>query len=312
MSVNRRSELSEFESLEKKSKFIVIIFLIIILIIFLYFIVSFYFGSYFEEIQGAYENSDYLLTGTILMIVRIAVFISLAYILFKKWISHEESHYSDIPFLLGLFFYIFIFGKVMDIVCYSIYANIKYLGDFSELFLLNMAKLRIGIGVVNIFPIFLIGIYFYFFRHSLGKQEFRKEKIARKDTLIFLIIFFSSILIILFLLPNILYLSYLTGFVTFIGFSLLIWVFVTAYKGKILPEINCLIISIGFILLLIFNIIFPIFISLFGVIPSPSQTFAYLTHEGGAITYYTTEGGNLIASVIILIGFERKAPYYKL
>lgn len=311
MLINNQTEFSKSKKLVKKRKLLVILSLIIILIFFFFGIIFLFFLPYYEEIKGAYDSSVYLLTGTIIIIIRIVVLIGLAYVLFKKWILHEESHYMDIPFLLGIFSYIFIFGKVMDIICYSSYVNIKYLGNFSELFLLNISKLRVAIGTVNMFPIFLIGIYFYFYRRSLKKEGFQKEKNARKNTITFLIFFFIIILIIFLLLQNIQYISFVSGIITLIGFSLLIWVFITAHKGKILPEIRSSIISIGFVLLLFFNVLYSILMGLFSDVQLSSDIFANLTTGSAVIIYYTTEGGNLVAIIIILIGFEKKATYYK-
>ena len=309
--MQNQTESSKSKKLVKIRKLLVIFFLIIVLILFFLGTIFLYFLPYYKEIKGAYENSDYLLTGTIIIIIRIVTLIGLGYVLFKKWILHKKSHYMDIPFLLGIFSYIFIFGKTLDIICHTTYANIKYLGDFSEIFLLNISKLRVVIGTVNMFPIFLVGVYFYFFRLSLKKEEFQKEKKTRKDTIIFLIFFFIIILIILFLLQNIQYISFLSGIVTLIGFSLLIWVFITAHKGKILPEISSSIVSVGFMLLLFFNVLYSILMVLFSDIQVSSEIFADLTTINAAIIYYTTEGGNLVAVIIILIGFEKKATYNK-
>ncbi|MFX1572841.1 MAG: hypothetical protein ACFFB0_08830 [Promethearchaeota archaeon] len=311
MVINNRTEFSKSKILTKKRKLLVILTLIIILILFFFGTIFLFFLPYYKEIKGAYEISIYLLIGTIIIIIRIVVLIVLGYVLFKKWILHEESHYMDIPFLLGIFSYIFIWGKVLDIISDIIYVNIKYLGNFSELFLLNIVKLRVVIGTVNMFPIFLIGVYFYFFRRSLKKEVSQKEKNARKNTIIFLIFFFTSTSIIYFFLHNIQYISFLSGIVSLSGFSLLIWVFFTAYKGKILPEIRSLIVSIGFMLLLFFNVLYSILMGLFSDVQISSEIIAYLSTGSAAIIYYTTEGGNLVAIIIILIGFEKKATYYK-
>ena len=301
-------EFSESKNLERKMKLLVLYFLIIILILFFLLTIFFYFIPYYKEIKDAYEFSDYVLGGIIIIIIRIVVMIGLGYVLFKKWILHKESHYTDIPFLLGIFSYIYIFGKVLDIICYSTYVNIKFIGNFSELFLLELSKLRVIITNVNMLPIFLIGIYFYFFRRSLKKEDTQKEKNARKNTTLFLLIFYFSILIILSLLNNIQYLSLLSGVATLSGFSLLIWVFITAHKGKILPEIRSLTIGIGFILLLLFNFLFSIMIVLFSNLSLSNVILANITSESGAIILYTSEGGNLVATIIILIGFTKKKP----
>jgi len=299
MALNSNPELSDLKNLKGKKKLLVIILLIIGLICFCFFIVLYFFIPYYEQIQGAYYYSNYLLIGTILMVIRFVVLFNLVYILFRKWISHEEPHYSDIPFLLGLFFYIFIYGKAIDLVGYTVITISRYIGVFSELFLLNLTKFREALGIVDMLPIILIGIYFYFFRRSLGRQDFRKEKIARKNTLIFSIVYIFSMFIIIFLLQEVKYLTFIVGIISLIGFGFLIWVFVIAFKGKILPDINSLIISIGFILMLICNVLFPVFINI----------FLGGSKIGEAFAFFIVEGGSLIATIIILIGLKTKAHY---
>lgn len=306
---NNQIDLSKSKNPEKIRKFLVLFSLIIILILFFFLTIFLYFLPYYKEVKSAYDSCDYLLVGTIIMVVRIVVLIALGYILFKKWILHEESHYTDIPFLLGIFSYIFIFGKVLDIIGYSIYVDIKFIGNFSELLLLNLSKIRVVIAIVNMFPIFLIGIYFYFFRRSLRKEESQKEMNARKNTTIFLFVFYSSLLILLLLLNNIQYLSLLSGISALSGFSLLIWVFITAHNGKILPEIRSLTISIGFVLLLFFNVLFSIMIVLFSDLSLLNITLVNIIVESGVIILYTSEGGNLVATIIILIGFKKKRQH---
>ena len=47
---------------------------------------------------------------------------------------------------------------------------------------------------------------------------------------------------------------------------------------------------------------------LFSDIQFSSEVFADLTTEDTAIIFFTTEGGNLVATIIILVGFWKKEP----
>ncbi|MFX1497669.1 MAG: hypothetical protein ACFFBH_09100 [Promethearchaeota archaeon] len=52
-----------------------------------------------------------------------------------------------------------------------------------------------------------------------------------------------------------------------------------------------------------FNVLFSILIGLFVDLQLSNVTLADLTSPNGGISLYTTEGGNFVATIIILIGF---------
>lgn len=220
-------------------------------------------------------------------------------IVFQKWIFQEEPHYSDIPFLLGLSYYMMISGKLIDLVIYPTYVITNYGFGFNELFLLNLTKFRYMVVSIELLPNILIGIYLYFFRKNLGKRNLQIEKIARKNTIIFSIIYLLTFLIIIILLQIMAAFTIIAGVGSLLSLGFLLWIFITMHRGKILPEFKSLIISIGIFFYLIFNILFPILMYSIG------QT----SIEGEAITIISTEGGTLVSVIIILIGFKTKACY---
>jgi len=91
----------------------------------------------------------------------------------------------------------------------------------------------------------------------------------------------------------------IAGVGSLLSLGFLLWIFITMHRGKILPEFNSLIISIGIFFYLIFNILFPILM----------YSIAQTSIEGEAITIISTEGGTLVSVIIILIGFKTKARY---
>jgi len=220
-------------------------------------------------------------------------------IVFQKWVFQEEPHYSDIPFLLGLSYYMIVSGKLIDLVIYPTYVITNYGFGFNELFLLNLTKFRYMVVSIELLPNILIGIYLYFFRKNLGKRNLQIEKIARKNTIIFSIIYLLTFLIIIILLQIMAAFTIIAGVGSLLSLGFLLWIFITMHRGKILPEFNSLIISIGIFFYLIFNILFPILMYSIG------QT----SIEGEAITIISTEGGTLVSVIIILIGFKTKARY---
>jgi len=287
------------ESLREKKGFLSISLLIIFQFLFYFFTILFFYIPYFGLVSEAYSTFYYLPVLTVIIIIKILVFLNLVKILFQKWVSHEEPHYSDIPFLLGFSFYMLISAKLIDFVLYTTYAITIHGVGFNELFLLNLTKFRYILVLIELLPPYLIGIYLYFFRKNLGTRDLKLERIARKNTVIFSIIYILTVSIIIILLQTIAPFTIIAGIISLISLSFVVWMFITMYRGKILPEFNSLIISIGFFFYLIFNILFPILM----------YSIAQASIEGEAVTTITIEGGTLVSAIIILIGFKTKARY---
>ena len=214
-------------------------------------------------------------------------------------VRHNLSFSSDIPFLLGLSYYLIVSGKLIDLVIYPTYVITNYGFGFNELFLLNLTKFRYMVVSIELLPNILIGIYLYFFRKNLGKRNLQIERIARKNTIIFSIIYLLTFLIIIILLQSMAVFTIIAGVGSLLSLGFLLWIFITMHRGKILPEFNSLIISIGIFFYLIFNILFPILM----------YSIAQASIEGEAVTTITIEGGTLVSAIIILIGFKTKARY---
>lgn len=140
----------------------------------------------------------------------------------------------------------------------------------------------------------IFGGYLYMFSRTLKKEEFIIDKRAKLYTLLLTIIFFSFYTISIIYIQDVDYFPLLLATVTLITFGLVIWVFFTAYRGRILPEINSRVIAIGFILLLISNIIVSPLIIIFGQIP---------------VVVLTLESGTLFSTIVILIGLKTRAKY---
>jgi len=300
----KNSELSRvknksMKSARRKRNLLFISLLVVFQFLFYFFTLLYFYIPYFEDISIAYSGLYYLPILTVIITIRIIIYINLTYILFKMWISQKEPHYSDIPFLIGLSFYGLISGKLIDLVVYTSFAIIEYHHGLSELFLLNISKFRYFIVITELLPIILVGFYLFLFRHNLGKQDRKIERIARRNTIIFSIFFFFTFLIIVIIQQSITFFSIIAGVMSLLSISFIIWMFITAYRGKILPEINSLIISIGYILALIFNVLLSI---LLNIMP---QVIAY----GEAIAITIMEGGSIISNILFLIGFKTKSHY---
>ncbi|MFX1395145.1 MAG: hypothetical protein ACFFAH_16475, partial [Promethearchaeota archaeon] len=203
--------------------------------------------------------------------------------------------YIGFPFLFGLFFYLNTIIKFLDIVVYIMYVNNEF---FSNTVLLIIFKIRHIIGTISSLMLLLIGAYLFFFKRNLNIESIKREKVVRKNIKFVLIIWIVVYIFLIIFSPNVFFL--LTIYVIFsIVLCLIIWIFITAYKKKILSEINCLIIGIGFTFYLIFHILPTVLIF----------TLLGTSIYGLLIATIIGEIGILISFIIILIGFKTKAKY---
>ena len=132
------------------------------------------------------------------------------------------------------------------------------------------------------------------FSRTLKKEDFVIDKRAKLYTLLLTIIFFGFYTISIIFIQDVDYFPVLLAIVTLITFGLVIWVFFTAYRGKILPEINSKVIAIGFILLLISNAIVAPLVIIFGQIPA---------------VVLILESGTLLSTIVILVGLKTKSKF---
>ncbi|MFW9950623.1 MAG: hypothetical protein ACFFKA_10935 [Candidatus Thorarchaeota archaeon] len=246
--------------------------------------------------KEVYYNFLVITIVTLLVACRIAVAIYLSRHLFKNWFSYKQQSFGNIPFLLGLYFYSLITGKFLDLIVYTIWVDVFL---FSYTILLFLLKVRFFLTMFNMLPLLIFGGYLYIFKRSLKEEDFVTDKQAKIYTLLLTIIFFSFYTISIIFIQDVDYFPVLLAIITLLSFSLVIWVFFTAFKGKILPEINSRIIAIGFTLLLIFN-----------VIVSPLMfTIGQIADIGLIYVVLILESGTLLSTFVILIGLKTKAKF---
>jgi len=154
--------------------------------------------------------------------------------------------------------------------------------------------------MLTVLPLYLLGLYLYNYKRNLNKPYFEIKIIIRKMTLTFLTIYSSISIISLIFLNNLYFIRFVLIGITF-SFLLISWIFFNAYRGKILPEINCLKISIGFLFYAISQI----------SLPFSALILNSLIIDSEAISVIIMEILSLISFIIILIGFKTKATYYR-
>lgn len=299
MTSNNRKSKTRNKSIKltTKDKVFFRFLLISVILFYLVFIIFFFIPNY-SVISDIYSNFYFNIIFTLVIVGRISLSIYGSYFLFKIWLSKNTRAYSDLPFILGLFFFIFIPGKLMDLIIILTYRMYASYG-FSYILFLDIIKIRYLILIINLIPLFLSGIYLFLFRLNLKKPHLEREKISKRLTVLFSSLYFPTFFFIILFLNDIYLFSYIGAILTSSTLSFVIWIFFTVYRGKILPEINSLIISIGFICYMIFNVLLPIYVNVIGQI----------SLEGERIAGSILECGTFFSMITILIGFKKKAHY---
>jgi len=213
----------------------------------------------------------------------IVIFI-LATILFKKWMNQNQKYYSDFPFLNSLGFYFYAIGKLFDIFLYIEFQSNDTSGVINDSQVLAFAKARFLLSPVIVLIPYLILMLVIWFQ---GKKKLQ----------IGLGLGWALISIIAVLLAN----SYpqlliVNAIIAFPPIFLSIITFGIINHQKRLPQINSLILMIGWSSYVVSQLIRSIWVTL------GSGTWG-LSYVGEMI--------EMVTFVIIGIGFLIPAFYDK-
>jgi len=235
---------------------------------------------------------------TFFVILRVIVSLYASIILWRLWLEQKRFSLFSLPFLLSLFFIIFLAGKIMDIMVYlAVGMHLSY--GYPLDFLLFTLKVRYLIGLINVLPIFLVGIYLYLFKRSLKKEEFFIAPKTKRNTVLFSLLYSLSLAIFIILISDWMLFSFVIFIASVSSFSFAIWLFIVIHRAKRLPEINSLVIGLGFICYLIVNAVSPLVMNL--LFP--------ISLEGERLSALIFEVGTLFSIIIIILGFKIKASY---
>lgn len=267
-----------------------IIFALLILFFGLLIYFAFYFPN-FEILQVLYQVRPELDVLTVIIFLRIVISLYTSYFLLNKWLYQEKRTIISFPIIFSIFFFLFLPAKMMDLmmyIAYRLYESYSY----SYQFLIFVIKIRYVFGVLSVLPLFLGGLYLYFYR-----LKFKYETIAIKKILLFFsIIYISFFSFIIIILNDVKLFTYVGALLVISSVSFIIWIFLKAYKGRILKEVNSLTLSVGFIFYLISSALIPIFITFLGLETTATEI----------INTFYIELSTLLSSIIITVGFIKK------
>ena len=224
-------------------------------------IISIAFIFYIPLIQQALIDYPSATLIILLIIVRIGIVSITAFYLFNKWFTQEQQYLSDIPFLLGLFFLILIFGKLIDLLWDLTF---YYLSDDVVLLFL---KIRFFIIIFEVAPLIYLGLEVVLFsieeRYSkLGNTKYRNRV---RGILITILITLESVAILLGSTKT--FMGSLLPFILIPSLLGIVYIFYLAHKGGRLSVVKPKILAIGFFLYLISNIFRPLMQNILGETP---------------------------------------------
>lgn len=205
----------------------------------------------FQIYEGAFEV-------LLVISVRIIILIITTVYLFNKWFKQEAQYLSDIPFLLGLFFLILIFGKVIDLLWDLTFFT------FSDDIVLLFLKFRFFTIIFEVAPLIYLGFEIIFFRLEDRYQKLKNKEYMNKlrVTLILIIICIESVAIII--APNNTIMGMILPAIVIPSLIGIVYIFFLAYRLKRLTIVKPGVLTLGFFLYLISNILRPIIQNILG------------------------------------------------
>ena len=241
--------------LSKKGEFKLYIILCIILSTIA---VGFLYTFNFNLVLKAYEEYEGALLVVLIIIVRILILSITSYYLFHKWFKQEAQYLSDIPFLLGLFFLILIYGKAVDL-----FWDLTYF-SFNENTVLLFLKLRFFIIIFDVAPLLYVGLEIIFFRLEDRFPRLKNKKymnnLRLRLIILTLLVEFSVIIVI----PNVDLMGLFLPMVVIPSILGITYIFFLAYRLHRLSVVKPGILTIGFLLYLISNIFRPLMQNILG------------------------------------------------
>ncbi len=216
--------------------------------------------------------------------IKTIVLFSLASFLMKKWFTPKLRYLTDFPFLNALGFYIFSLGKLLDIYLYYHFIDTPNLATLNDPTALLLGKIRFILSpILVILPYFILMLVIWLEN---------KKKIQK-------------ILGIGWILLSLIAVLLAKGYTQFLIFNLIIALpvivlsivsFAIIHHQQKLPQINSLLITIGWGSYLLTQIVRPLWISL---------------GSGSWGLTWVGEFLELISMSIIGIGFIRPASYFE-
>jgi len=205
----------------------------------------------FQVYEGAFEV-------LLVISIRILILAITVFYLFNKWFKQEAQYLSDIPFLLGLFFLILIFGKVIDLLWDLTFFT------FSNDIVLLFLKFRFFIIIFEVAPLIYLGFEIIFFRLEDKFQKLKNKDYMNKLRAIIILIIVCIESTVVIIAPNNTTMGMILPAIVIPSLIGIVYIFFLAYKLKRLTVVKPGILTLGFFLYLLSNIFRPVIQNILG------------------------------------------------
>ena len=212
----------------------------------------------FSLIVKAFVEYEGALGVFLAILVRMVILSIICVYLFNKWFKQEAQYLSDIPFLLGMFFIIILFGKAFDLLWDFTFFT------FSDDIVLLFLKFRYFMIIFEVAPLFYLGFEIIFFRleDRFSRLKDKKYMDRFRLTLILIIIIIESCVVII--TPNTGIMGLLLPYIVIPSLIGIVYIFFLAYRLNRLTVVKPGILTFGFFLYLISNIFRPLMQNILG------------------------------------------------
>ena len=220
-------------------------------VFFLYFVNYSLIAKALVEYEGA-------LQVVLIISLRILLLSIITFYLFNKWLKQEAQYLTDIPFLLGIFFFLLTFGKTIDI-----FWDLTFF-TFNDVLVLLLVKIRYFIIIFEVAPLIYLGFEIIFFRLEDRFTRLKDKRFMNtlRTRLIAIILGVESVSIII--VPNITMLGIVLPIILIPSLFGIVYIFYLAYRYNRLKMVKPKILTIGFLLYMISNILRPVMQSILG------------------------------------------------
>lgn len=220
-------------------------------VFFLYFINIPLIVKAFAEYEGAFEV-------VLTISIRIILLSIISFYLFNKWFKQEAQYLSDIPFLLGMFFLILLFGKMVDLIWDLTFFT------FNDDLVLLFLKFRFFIIIFEVAPLIYLGFEIIFFRLEDRFLKLKDKKFMNKLRMVLILVIVSIESLVVIIAPNIKIMGILLPYIVIPSLLGIVYIFFLAYRLNRLSVVKPGILTIGFLLYLISSIFRPILQNILG------------------------------------------------
>ena len=220
--------------------------------------VFFVFFVNYQLIVKAFIEYEGALQVVLIISLRILLLSIITFYLFNKWFKQEAQYLSDIPFLLGMFFFILVFGKAIDL-----FWDLTFF-TFNDALVLLLVKIRYFIIIFEVAPLIYLGFEIILFRleDKFVKLKDKKFMNTLRTRLIIIIVGVESVAIII--VPNITILGTVLPIILIPSLLGIVYIFYIAYRYNRLKMVKAKILTIGFLLYMISNILRPVMQNILG------------------------------------------------